>query len=1173
MPPVFPNTALGLKVELLLGGTWTDVSAYVRGQTVSISGAGRADWTSSLQAAQLTLTLNNRDGRFTPKFASGAYYPNITRNTQIRASVSSQSVTGALPSLPLNANTGFESNVSNWTAESNATIARSTSQAHTGAASMSLHGDGTTANPQAEAEKDPVIPGVSYTATAWFFNTATWASGVLVQVNWYDAGNSFISSNNNSIGSLPANTWTQVSVTAAAPSNAAFGTITVRAQGTPAVGNIFFIDDATFTPLQSFRFWGEVAEWPPAWDVSGRNVYTTITANGPWRRYSQLQTPLGSAYRRYTVAQSKRSYWPMEDGTGSGQLVPYGSSAATANAVQSFTAGQAGLSLAANTDFRGSDGIPVLNAAKIVCTVPSGGTATNNETRFLLSVPANGDSASGSTNWNLCEVASAGTVAKFETYLNAAGTLLVQLRNSGGTVIASGTTTTNVKGQPYLASCELTPSGGNVAWAFRIIQPGAAGITESMTGTVSTASVGQVSTVTFNRANALMDTAVGHCSVTYASPASMVSAASALAGYSGEKAADRFTRICGELGITATVVGTAASSAAMGPQVDGTLAEVLQSIEDTDMGLLFESRTAFGLGYRCLNSMTDQTADAAFNYAGAPGIDPSLAPVYDDALTRNNVTITNWTGYSQQAIITTGPMSVSSPPNGIGNGYGYTRTVNAASDSQLPGIANWLINLGGCDEIRIPVITVKLARAAAASMFSAIPSLFIGDYLQVTNMPSGWWPSGTVKQLIWGYSEVIAPKQWDLSFNTVPESPYETGFSAGTVTSAQVPGSGEIVSTAPGAGGLAGLIANGLITPSMLNEGITVKTLGGTRTTISSSAPTGIDVGDLWINSSTGLISQWNGSSWAAIKFDGSATIQAASIITANIAASAITSSLIAAGTVVAGIVDATTVKAQEYDAFSTQGQFLAYDTSSPSSGHLINSIAGSSGTDTASNSYPKGMLTQQLALVSQGSAPPSFSGASQLYTSSSGRLRYLSSTGNDLVLDRCVLELTNYSMGTQTIPHILSGTLNYLAGEAQVGSEYELEIDGTYTTPSGTSATFAFDFFVDGAAFSAASSITVGTNINQTGLTYAFTLRFRATVEATGAGGTCTIACDGDLTRKDVNVGNTANQFATLNDVNVNCAFDTTANHSLAVYCNWSSTTGTGHSAITYRTRKTRRN
>jgi hypothetical protein len=102
---------------------------------------------------------------------------------------------------------------------------------------------------------------------------------------------------------------------------------------------------------------------------------------------------------------------------------------------------------------------------------------------------------------------------------------------------------------------------------------------------------------------------------------------------------------------------------------------------------------------------------------------------------------------------------------------------------------------------------------------------------------------------------------------------------------------------------------------------------------------------------------------------------------------------------------------------------------------------------------------------------------------------------------------------------------------------------------------------------------ITVGTVINQTGLTYAFTLRARITVNTTGAGGTVTIALDGGYTRKGTPVGSSSNQLATLNNIVSSAAFDTTSNHSLAVYCNWSSTVGTGHSAITYRTKKTRRN
>ena len=1143
---------------------------------VQISDMGRPDWTSTLQAAQLKLTLKN-DGRFTPKLAAGAYFPNVTRNVQIRVSVNAQAA------APLGTADGtFESGVSTWLA-TGGTFAQSSAQAHSGTKSGLLTTSGSPSQTivrPAFANAAPVTAGTSYTAGGWLYSAAGYSSAGFA-IDWYTSGNVYLSTSSGTTAAIPAGQWTFYQVTGTAPATAAFGEYGPTIGGTPPNGTAVFLDDAAMAPAASvysgFRFWGEVAEWPESWNAAGRDVHSDITANGIWRRMQQLQTTLGSAYTRYnsitlTGTSAPRAYWPMEDGVGSGQLVSYDSVAGTGNAVQSFVTGQAGLSLAACTDFKGSDGIPQLNAAKITATVPAGGTATNNVTRFLISVPKAGDSASGTTNWNLAEINSAGTIAKYEVYLNAAGTLLVQLRNSGGTVIASGTTTTNVKGMPVLASCELTPSGGNVAWAFRIITPGAAGITESMTGTVTTASVGAVSTVVFGRANVLMDTAVGHLSVTYGAVPLMVPAAYALAGYSGEFAMDRFTRICGEMGITAETIGTASSTAAMGPQIDATLTDVMQSIEDADMGLLFESRTQFGLGYRSLASMANQAAAAAISYT-AGILDLSLAPVFDDAQIRNNVTVVNQsTGYTQQALLTAGPMSINNPPNGVGNGYTTQRTVNAASDTQIAGIANWLLNIGSVDEIRFPVITVKLAKAAAAGLFAAVPGIRPGDYLQITSPPA-FLTASTIKQLAFGYTETIGVNRWDFAFNTVPESPYETGFSPGTVQTAQLPGSGAVTSTAPGAGGLGGIIANGSITPSMLNGGITVKTLGGNRTTISASAPSNPDTNDIWIASATGLISQWNGSSWVPFKFDGSATIQAGTIVASNIAASTITAGLLAAGIVVSGIVDATNVFASTYVATNAAGEFLAYDGAAPATGHLINAIAGSAGTDSQSNPYPIGFYGQQLTLASQSSAPTAFSGSSILYTSSQGRLRYLSSTGNDLVLDRCVLELTNYSMGTQTIPHILSGTLNYLADEAQVGSEYELEIDGTITTPSGTSAQFAFDLYVDGAAFSAASSITVGTNIIQTGLTYAFTLRFRATVEVTGASGHCTVAADGSMTRKDFNVGNTANQFATLNDVNVNCAFDTTANHSLAIYCNWSSTAGTGHSAITYRTRKTRRN
>ena len=47
------------------------------------------------------------------------------------------------------------------------------------------------------------------------------------------------------------------------------------------------------------------------------------------------------------------------------------------------------------------------------------------------------------------------------------------------------------------------------------------------------------------------------------------------------------------------------------------------------------------------------------------------------------------------------------------------------------------------------------------------------------------------------------------------------------------------------------------------------------------------------------------------------------------------------------------------------------------------------------------------------------------------------------------------------------------------------------------------------------------------------------------------------------------------INQITTGVAFDTTANHTLAIYGNWGTSSGTSldQSAITYRTKKTRRN
>lgn len=85
---------LNIVVEILLNGAWTDITKFVyQRDTINISG-GSTSTGNTAQPSQATMTLNNRDGRFSPLYASGAYYPYLIRNTQLRISVNDTSSSG-----------------------------------------------------------------------------------------------------------------------------------------------------------------------------------------------------------------------------------------------------------------------------------------------------------------------------------------------------------------------------------------------------------------------------------------------------------------------------------------------------------------------------------------------------------------------------------------------------------------------------------------------------------------------------------------------------------------------------------------------------------------------------------------------------------------------------------------------------------------------------------------------------------------------------------------------------------------------------------------------------------------------------------------------------------------------------------------------------------------------
>lgn len=162
---------LNMIVEIQINGTWRDITNFVyQRDGITIQG-GRSSESDGFNPATATMTLNNRDGRFSPNYASGQYYPYLQRNVQLRVSVND----------------------------------------------------------------------------------------------------------------------------------------------TSSSGNVY----------NGFRFWGEVAEWPPVSDISGKDIYVSITASGPLRRQRQgggSGSALARYYQTLTGSFAPVAYWPCEEDPNTGLI-------------------------------------------------------------------------------------------------------------------------------------------------------------------------------------------------------------------------------------------------------------------------------------------------------------------------------------------------------------------------------------------------------------------------------------------------------------------------------------------------------------------------------------------------------------------------------------------------------------------------------------------------------------------------------------------------------------------------------------------------------------------------------------------------------------------------------------------------------------------------------------
>lgn len=537
------------------------------------------------------------------------------------------------------------------------------------------------------------------------------------------------------------------------------------------------------------------------WDETGRNVRMPIQGSGIMRRLGTAAGVFKSPLYRAHSALSPVAWWPMEDGTearraesgvdgvasmeGSslhsyataGTYVEFGQSPPTDAGVAALCDLKGGGTLHGRIPRYAETGLRLEIAMQHkLGTADSGGVESTPITWF--SGPAD------DTQWIWSLKVNNAHVYFSITTLNPVATQVeITYANTG-----------MYDGQLHHFAIEANQAGSDVS--INLIIDGVSRGTDTWashtlsSNPVRDAVINYAGSIGAAGATADFMPAVSHVAVYAPIPNSPNTAEAALA-HIGETAGERFVRLCDEENIDYEILGTAEDTARMGPQRIATLLQLLQDCEDADLGILHEPRAFFGLAFRTGADLYNQYGTGpAFDYtskhlSGEPYPDP------DDLLRGNDVIAARPNGSEFRVIQETGAMSISHPPNGIGQ-YQKRLPAPVESDGQLPDIASWGRNIGTWGGPRYPTIGVGLHRApvvADVTLTNAVVRLDIGDYFSVDNMPSGttgWLSPDLVELLCQGYSKVFMNRTAECTFNSVPAGPYRVAIRGSSYSDGRV---------------------------------------------------------------------------------------------------------------------------------------------------------------------------------------------------------------------------------------------------------------------------------------------------------------------------------------------------------------------------------------------------
>ncbi|MDA2805697.1 peptidoglycan-binding domain-containing protein [Nocardiopsis suaedae] len=200
--------------------------------------------------------------------------------------------------------------------------------------------------------------------------------------------------------------------------------------------------------------------------------------------------------------------------------------------------------------------------------------------------------------------------------------------------------------------------------------------------------------------------------------------------------------------------------------------DAAESASEADMGILDEQRDRAGLRFRARESLYNQEPTLILDYTEGV-IGAPFEPVEDDQALANDITAKRDGGSEFRAVQETGPLSVADPPDGVGR-YEESVTLDVAEDTQLPGQAGWRLHLGTVDEVRYPTVRLNLANPRMRERLEEVLAIDAGDRVRIVNLPA-WMPPGGADLIVQGYTETIGTHRWEVELTCTPASPWTVG--------------------------------------------------------------------------------------------------------------------------------------------------------------------------------------------------------------------------------------------------------------------------------------------------------------------------------------------------------------------------------------------------------------